>query len=239
MASGVTERVRPGPARAPAVRSPARTALSGAIAALRAASGELAAAQSAASRLAAILGEAARREAEMTQLRAAEEKRLGRWLAQDSDEPRPRSGAVIAAAKQPLTEIAEDAAAAQAALPDAEQAFHQCAARVRELQRRRDEAVCIAAVEAARDFAQTRLSTALAVALAHEAVLHGLRDELLRRGNRADAWPGALEAAARVGEAIHAAKRAASARRNAEPALRLLAALVDDPDAELAIEAGR
>lgn len=116
-------------------------------------------------------------------------------------------------------------------MPAAEHGFQRCAARVRELQRRRDEAVSAVAIDAARGFA-AGYSTALTAALEQEAVLHGLRNELLLRGNRADAAPGTLDAAARIGQLIAETKRAA-VRHNPQPARRLLAALVADPDARL------
>ena len=54
------------------------------------------------------------------------------------------------------------------------------------------------------------------MALEHEAVLHGLRDELLSRAHRSDAEPGAMDAAARIGELIANTKRAAGVRHNSE-----------------------
>ena len=110
--------------------------------------------------------------------------------------------------------------------------FQRCAADVRELQRNRDEAVSAAAIEAAREFAE-EYRAALAVALEHEAVLHGLRDELLRCGNRADALPGAMEGAARISQLIADTKRSVAVTHNPQAARKLLAALVSDPDARL------
>lgn len=100
------------------------------------------------------------------------------------------------------------------------------------MQRRRDEAVCAAAIDAARGFAE-HYGAVLSTALEHEAVLHGLRDQLLSLGNRADASPGALDAAARIGQLIVETKQAAAARRNSDAAQRLLDALMADPDASL------
>ncbi len=100
------------------------------------------------------------------------------------------------------------------------------------MQRSRDEAVCAAAIEAANQFAGD-YREALTVALEHEAVLHGLRDELLLSGNRADALPGAMEAAARISELIAKTKCSAAVSHNPRAGRQLLAALVTDPDARL------
>lgn len=134
-----------------AVRSAARARLADAIAALALAEAELAAAQEPAMRLAAIIAEASGKETQLGALRAAEERHRGDWLASGGVDPRPEPNPAIIAAEQRSKELAADAAAARTALPAAEQSFQRCAAKVRELQGRRDEAVCTAAVEAARD----------------------------------------------------------------------------------------
>ncbi|HUC08846.1 MAG TPA: hypothetical protein VL985_00325 [Stellaceae bacterium] len=213
-------------------RSAVRSRLSAAIDELALAEAELAAVHEPASRLAAIIAEAARVGEESAALRVAEEHELGAWLAAGGCDPRPGPSAAAAAAAEHSAALASDAAAARTALPAAEQAFQCCAAKVRDVQRRRDEAVCAAATEAAREFAE-EYRTALKTALGHEAVLHGLREELLRCGNRSNPLPGALEAAGHIGEVIAEAKRNASARHDGQPARRLLAALVVDPDARL------
>jgi len=213
-------------------RSAVRSRLSAAIDELALAEAELAAVHEPASRLAAIIAEAARVGEESAALRVAEEHELGAWLAAGGCDPRPGPSAAAAAAAEHSAALASDAAAARTALPAAEEAFQRCAAKVRDVQRRRDEAVCAAAIEAARDFAEEYRS-ALTTALEHEVVLHGLREELLRCGNRANALPGALEAAAHIGEVIGETKRAAAVRHDREPARRLLAALVVDPHARL------
>jgi hypothetical protein len=222
------------PALAPenVVRSPARARLADAIAVLALAEAELAAAQEPAMRLAAIIAEASGQETQLAALRAAEERQLGSWLAGGGADPRPEPNPGIAAAEQRNKTLAADAAAARTALPATEQSFQRCAAKVRELQRQRDEAVCTAAIDAGRDFA-ARYRVALTTALEHEAVLHGLRTELLRCGNRADRLPGALEAAAGIGVVIDDTKRTASVRHDPQAGQRLLAALVADPDAQL------
>jgi hypothetical protein len=222
------------PALAPenAVRSPARAQLADAIAALALAEAELAAAQEPAMRLAAIIAEASGQETQLAALTAAEERQLGSWLAGGGADPRPKPNPAITAAEQRNKTLSANAAAARTALPAAERSFQRCAARVRELQRRRDEAVCTAAVDAARDFA-AQYRAALMTALEHESVLHSLRAELLRCGNRADRLPGALEAAAGISGVIDDSKRAAWVRHDPQAGQRLLAALLADPDAEL------
>jgi hypothetical protein len=214
------------------LRRPQRALLAAAIEELGAAGAELAAAQGQATRLGALIAEAARLADELAALRAVDERRLGAWLAEGGGGPRPEPSPEIDAAEARLAASAGDAAAARAALPAAEQVFQRCAAKVRELQRRRDEALCAAAVDAACDFAEG-CRAALAEALDQEAVLHGLRDELLARGNGADAAPGAMDAAARIGRLIAETRRAAAVRRGSQPAQRLLAALAADPGARL------
>ena len=228
------------PALAPekAVRSPARARLADAIAALALAEAELAAAQEPAMQLAAIIAEASGQEAQLAALTAAEKRQLGSWLAGRGADPRPKLNPAIITAEQRNKALAADAAAARTALPAAEQSFQRCAIKVRGLQCRRDEAVCTAAVDAARDFA-AQYRAALTTALEHEAVLHGLRAELLRCGNRADRLPGALEAAAGVGRIIDDSKRTASVRHDPQAGQRLLTALVTDPDAQLRKNGGR
>ena len=222
---------RPAPAVAPSPRSTVRARLAAAIDELAKADDELAAAHEPATRLAGVIAEAALLEAGLTATRAADEQRLGAWLAAGRRDHRPEPATV--AAEQHRAALAGDAAAARTALPGAEQAFQRCAARVRELQNRRDEAVCGAAIDAAEDFSAAAYRAALTAALEHEAVLRGLRDELLRCGNRADAMPGALAAATRVAELIAETKHAAVVWHNPEAACRLLATLVADPDARL------
>ncbi len=217
---------------APAPRSGARSRLAAAIEELAAAAAELAAAHEPASQLSEVIGEASRRKAELAALEAVDERQLGTWLAAGGRDPRPQPSPATVAAEARLSASTSNAVAAQAALPAAEQAFQRCAANVRELQRRRDEAVSAAAIDAARAFA-AGYRAALTAALEQEAMLHGLRDELSLRGNRADAPPGVSDAAARIGQLIAETKRSAAVRHNPEAAQRLLAALVADPDARL------
>ena len=213
-------------------RSPARSELAMAILDLAHAGTELAAVQEPATRLVAVITEAARMEAEVAALRAGAEAQLGAWLAGSGADLRPEPGPATTAAEKRLAALSADAMAARAALPAAERSFQHCAERVREAQRRRDTALCGAAIEAASDFAQLYRAS-LTTALEHEAVLHGLREELLVRGNRPDAGPGALEAAARIGALIAQTKRDAAVCRHPEPGRRLLAALTSDCDAAL------
>jgi hypothetical protein len=212
-------------------RGPGRARLAAAGAALAAATPALAEAQQRASRLSAAIAAAARFETELAALRAADEARLGDWLAASGgNEPRPQPNPAILGADHSLTRLSEDAAAARAALPAAEQAFRHCAETVRALQRQRDDAICTAAVEAAHAFAES-YRAALSAALEQEARLRGLRDELLLRGNRAEAPPGALSAAAQIGELISTTRRAAAVQRNPEAGRDLIEALAADPDA--------
>jgi hypothetical protein len=217
---------------ADAARTPPRAQLALAIAELARAGVELAEAQEPALRLGAVIAEAARREAEIAALRAADEARLGAWIAGGGADPRPEPDPVTIAAEERRAALAAGAIAAGSALPAAERAFQRCAERVRELQRRRDAALCGAAIDAARGFAE-RYRAALTAALEHEGVLRGLREELLARGNRSESEPGAIDAAARIGELIAETKRGVAVRCNPQTARRLLAALLSDPDASL------
>ena len=165
-------------------------------------------------------------------MRAADIARLGGWLAASGDEPRPQPNPAILDAEHRLARLSEDAAAARAALPAAERAFRHCAETVQALQRQRDDAICAAAVEAARAVAES-YRAALSAALAEEARLRGLRDEFAMWGNGANAPAGALSAAAQIGDLIAATKRAAAVERNPAAGRALIAALADDPDAGL------
>jgi hypothetical protein len=230
-----SEPVHPEESRA---RSPVRARLAAAIETLSRRAAELTAAQQPATRLGTVIADVSRLEAELAELRAADQRRLGAWLALNDGEPRPGSGAETIACEKQLAGIAGDAAAARTALAGAEQMFQRCAADVRELQRNRDEALSAAAIEAAREFAE-EYRAALAVALEHEAVLHGLRDELLRCGNRADALPGAMEGAAGISQLIADTKRSVAVTHNPQAARKLLATLVSDPDARLQKDASQ
>lgn len=212
--------------------SPPRARLALAIDDLAIAAGELAVAQQPAVRLRAVIADAARREDEHAGLQAAEQERLGVWLAGGRADPRPEPHPDTIAAERRLETLAADVIAARAALPSAEQSFQHHAGCVHEAQHRRDEAVCDAAVDAARDYAGI-YRAALISALEHEAVLHALRNELLLRGNRPDGAPGATNAAARIADLIAETKRGAAVRHNPEAGQRLLAALASDPDATL------
>lgn len=230
-----SEPVHPEESRA---RSPVRARLAAAIEILSRRAAELTAAQQPATRLGTVIADVSRLEAELAELRAADQRRLGAWLALNDGEPRPGSGAETIACEKQLAGIAGDAAAARTALAGAEQMFQRCAADVRELQRNRDEALSAAAIEAAREFAE-EYRAALAVALEYEAVLHGLRDELLRCGNRADALPGAMEGAAGISQLIADTKRSVAVTHNPQAARKLLATLVSDPDARLQKDASQ
>ena len=211
--------------------APARARLATAIRDLAAAAAALAAAQQPAIRFGAVIAEAARCEAELVVRRAADQEKLGAWLVGGVD-PRPAPDPATIAAEERSAELQDDAVAARAALPAAEAAFRHCAERVRELQRRRDEAICEAAVDAARHRAAA-YRAALTRALEEEAVLHGLRDELAGRGNRPGDAPGATNAAARIGELIAATKRGAGVRYDPRAGRRLLDALLCDAEAAL------
>jgi hypothetical protein len=211
--------------------APARARLATAIHDLAIAAAALAAAQQPVVRLGRVIAEATRCEAELAARRAADQDRLGAWLL-GGGAPRPAPDPATIAAERRCAELAGDVIAARAALPAAEAAFRQCAERVRDAQRRRDEAVCDAAVDAARH-RTAAYRAALTRALEEEAVLHGLRDELAARANRPDAMPGAANAAARIGDLIAATKRGAGVRHNPHAGRRLLDALLSDADASL------
>lgn len=211
--------------------APARARLAIAIRDLAIAASALAAAQAPAVRLGGVIAEAARCEAELAVRRAVDQEKLGAWLVGGGD-PRPAPDPATIAAEERSAELAGDVIAARAALPAAEAAFTRCVERVRDAQRRRDAAVCDAAVEAGRQRAAA-YRAALTRALEEEAVLHGLRDELAARANHPDAMPGAANAAARIGELIAATKRSAGVRHNPQAGRRLLDALLADADASL------
>lgn len=231
--SDVVRRVRQGRTDTP--RSAVRARLALAIAELAEAAAKLAAAQEPASRLSVIVAEASSAQGELAALRAAQQRALGAWLANGGVEAQPEPEPALIAAEQHCLVLDAHANAARTALADSEQVFQRWAAKVRDLQYRRDEALCGVAVEAAKEFA-ANYREALIAALVHEAILLGLRAELLRWGNCADAVPGALQAAAGIAELIAMIKRGAAVPHDAQAAQRLLAALSTDPDAALHIE---
>lgn len=213
-------------------KTPARERLAAVIGELGKTSAELALAQAPATRLSAVIAEADAIEAERARLHEAEERQLGAWLAAGGGGRRPGPDPARTAVEARIATLAGDSAAARAALPAAEHAFRTCAERTRALQRQRDEAACLAAVEAARDFA-VRYREALTLALEREAILQGLRGELMSAGNQLDGEPAALAAAAAVGALIAGARRDAGVRHNPQAGRRLLEALRTDADATL------
>jgi hypothetical protein len=104
-------------------RSPARAQLAVAIAELARAGAELARAQEPAVRLSAVVAKAARLEAEISALRAADDTRLGAWLAEGGADPRPERAPATILAEKRCEVLAADAIAARTALPAAEQSF--------------------------------------------------------------------------------------------------------------------
>ena len=213
-------------------RRPGRARLAAESRVLAAATGAMEAAQQQATRLSAAIAEAGQLATELAALRAADAARLGAWLAENSGAPRPQPNPAIFEAESRLARFAEDAAAAHAALPAAEQVFQRCAETVRNRQRQRDDALCAAAVDAARTAAESYREVLIA-ALEHEARLRGLRYELLLWGNRAEAPAAALAAAAQIGDLISGTRRAAAVARNSTAGRDLIEALAADPDASL------
>jgi hypothetical protein len=211
---------------------PGRARLAAESRALAAATSVMETAQQQATRLSAAIAEASLLGTELAALRAADEATLGAWLAGNRGAPRPQPNPAILDAESRLARLAEDAAAARAALPAAEQAFQCRAERVRLLQRRRDDALCAAAVDAARAAAESYRAVLIA-ALEQEARLRGLHDELLLWGNRADSPSAALAAAAQIGDLITGTRRAAAVERNPAAGRGLIEALAADPDASL------
>jgi hypothetical protein len=98
-----------------APRSPARAQLALAIAELARVAAELADAQEPALRLGAVIAEAARREAEIAALRAADEARLGAWLAEGAAGPRPKPDPATIEAEERRAALVADAIAARSA----------------------------------------------------------------------------------------------------------------------------
>lgn len=217
------------PALAPPLSEP-RVRLAGAIAALNVAVEEMETAGQPCRRLGAALQACEAAARELAELRASDDAILATWLAEACPGPRPEPSGATLAAERRLAQLMRDGMAARSALPDAEAVFQRCAEIVRQLQRERDEAVHIVAVEAAERVA-AELTAALNVALKAEARIRGLQTALLAIAQRGDS--SAYAAIERLNKLIKAAKEAAGVPHNPEAGRRLLDALAVDATAEL------
>jgi hypothetical protein len=211
----------------PPLLSPARDRLRHALAALDAAQRQSEDRTRPLQRLDQVSSEAAELERELPRLQCEDEALLGEWIAQGSIGPRPEPSAATVATKARLAELAPDLRGADAARPAARAMQQSGFALVAEAATERDLALSAVALEAAEPVAG-ELTTALNSALALEARLLSLRDEL-----RAHPDNGNGASADAIDVLIRAAKAAAGVPRNSEAGRRLLDALARDPSAVL------
>lgn len=220
---------------APPPLSPNREALRSAIAALAAGQAEVERRAAPLRRLHEAISRADQAEAEARSLRDAHGRMVAEWIAGGCDDARPQPSPALVEAERRAAVAAGDAAAARSALAEAERAYTTAATALRPLQSERDIAAGTAAIDAARRLA-AELTRRLEAALAIEAQIQSVADELQRRG---DAAPmGAPEkrllgCAAMIRDVATAARRAAGVPVDGETGRRLLDRLANDAEAEV------
>lgn len=210
--------------------TPARQQLAEAICWLRAAQAALERATGPAERLQRLVADAAEADRRLAEARAADEAALGEWLANptgDRPQPPPEIGELAARAAT----LAVEAKAAEKALPPLLERRGQAAAAVAEAAGRRDDALPLAAVEAAEALL-SELRARVAAALEIEACVRGLAAELQGRSIRGESRTGA-DAAGRIVERIVATKHEPAIALDLAGARAFLDRLASDAGARL------
>jgi hypothetical protein len=207
--------------------SPARQRLRDAVAALDRAQCEAEDSTKPLRRLDQVTAEVAELEHEIARLQSEDSATLGRWIAEGSIGPRPGPSASTVATEQRLTELQPAVRAVASALPAAQEAHRQSPAHLHGAAAERSLAIADVAVEASAVVAG-ELTAALNVALAAEAKLLGLCNELRARPDN-----GNGSAAEKIAALIKRAKAAAGVPRDPESGRALLGALAHNPSAEL------
>jgi hypothetical protein len=121
--------------------------------------------------------------------------------------------------------LASDAEAAERIRPQAQEAHQRASQAVRERQADRDQALALAAVDAATLLTSRLWISQLTAALETQAILAGLAEELRRRGQDA--------AATQIVELIRETRASITTPANTIPGRRLLDALSSDARALL------
>lgn len=222
----------PPPENAAVPLSPGRSALAAAISVLRQATAAMEAEAQPARRLDAIIAEARDLDQQLAASAADHHRELGSWLANSSQAERPTPSAATVGLRQRRAELADDLAAAEAALPTARHGEQEAASRAAAASRRLVESVAIAAADAARELFP-RLMAQLEEYLALEGQLRGLEAALRTAGNQPHASNAYFAVASEISDAIAEIKRTTGAPINVAAGERLLAALANNPEAVL------
>jgi hypothetical protein len=209
------------------------------IRALNCASEALKAANTRAAQLEGIVARTAPIEAQLSEVRRAHNEAVGKWIADGCIGDRPVPSVEMVDLERRLGELSIDAAVNfEAARVKSERDEVRIEAQrvgeaVRALVVQRSEAVFVAAHEAARTHAEG-FTAALNDALAFEATLRGLADELFRIGHSGrEGSTVAMSVAGQIIELTTAAKRAAGVQPETASGQRLLRHLMTDARATL------
>ncbi|SRR6266851_1005594 len=218
-------------AAAPA-RSPARASLASTIARLKAATAAYAPVAEGNNRLAAVESRGRELQEKLKLLTAKENERLGAWYLAGCEGPRPEPTQERLAVEIELGQIAADVMAVQKIRPAHDIEANRLAAVVRAAQTERDAALYATVIEIAGAWLAGPYREALIAMFRVEAVMQGLVEELTERAVGQMPAPS-LVVVAEIREAFKAIWAATSVDPNRAPGRRLLAALVDDPNATL------
>jgi hypothetical protein len=229
----------PVPARAeapePAPTSRERQALRDAIRMLAAAVAAAEEARQPIGRLEAAIAAAAGAEQELDQLHREDQQRIASWLTSGAEIARPQPAPELLAAERRLAIVMRDAAGAKQAMPPLVDSLNAAYSTVRTAQRRRDDAVFLAAGAIAQA-RLAKLTERIAAVLAIEAELDSVVTELQRLGHRSEADHVALGVAAQIREMAIAAKRSAAIAPDPRIGVALLQRLMVDPAADFTQE---
>jgi hypothetical protein len=169
-------------------------------------------------------------ETQVAATQAVEDQRYGEWLGAGQIEERPRESLPLIHARERLEILRRDVRGAEAVRPAAEALYAAQAAKVSEAQQARDEALCVASVDAAAEFSRSIWTPALTEALCLQAVLQGLVDELRELNGRS---PGAAAAAHTIIELIASTRRSITVAQDRTPRRTLITRLYTDARAAL------
>ncbi|HEY1258539.1 MAG TPA: hypothetical protein VGF34_04765 [Stellaceae bacterium] len=128
-------------------------------------------------RLAALAGAADRAEKRRAALAAADDARLGAWLASGEGD-RPAPSPELIEVERELIGLRRDQEAAEKAAPPAQERFNTAAARLRDISLGRDQALYQAAAEVAIGFIAGELRQCVNAALAARVKVESLIDAL-------------------------------------------------------------
>jgi hypothetical protein len=211
--------------------SPARQQLGFAISAVRAAGRPLDALQARIGALEQLVADHERSSGRLNELRALDRRSLGNWLPDPVGAARSEPLLEIADLAARIADLATNAAAADAVLPDLRAEKQQAVAAVNRCAVELDDALMLACEEAAAELLPA-LSEACFAVLRIEARLRGLTHELQARQDRGQSRLAA-GVADKINQAITATKRQPEVRADVEGARCFINELGADPTARL------